>query len=64
MVTLNDMIRLALLYDTAMSHAMLRACGVPVPHRLAVGSIARVDSYDDIAECMANRDSPMDGRSG
>lgn len=64
MVSLDEMIRSALAYDTAMSRAMLRACGVPVPRRLAVGSIARVDAFEGMAECMANRESPMDGRSG
>lgn len=64
MVTLDYMVRSALACDTAMSRAMLRACGVPVPRRPPIGSIARVDRYEGMEECMANRDSPMDGRSG
>lgn len=64
MVTVEYMIRAALRWDTAMSRAMLRACGVPVPHaRPRVGSIARVAELDGLAECFANHGTPMDGRS-
>ena len=63
MVSIDHMIRAALRKDNAISRAMLRACGVAVPHRLPpVGSIVRVDAYDDVMECFANHGSPMDGR--
>lgn len=63
MVSIERMIRAALRKDNAMSRAMLRACGVAVPHRLPpVGSVVRVDAYDGVMECFANRESPMDGR--
>ena len=65
MVTVEYMVRAALRRDTAMSRAMLRACGVPMPRaRPHVGTIARVDVLDGLAECFANHGSPMDGRSG
>ena len=64
MVPVHYMIRSALRWDTAMSRAMLRACGVPVPRtRPRVGSIVRVDAYGGVAACFANHGSPMDGRS-
>lgn len=62
MVTVDYMIRAALRCETAMSRAMLRACGVPVPRRRRMGSVVRADEYDGIAECFANHGSPMDGR--
>lgn len=51
-MTPGDYARIALRYDTAMSRAMLRALGVPVPHRPRPGTVARVDRYGGIAECM------------
>ena len=52
----DQLARIALRYDTAMSRAMLRALGVPVPHGVPRrGSIARVDRYDGAIECMAQR---------
>lgn len=52
----DQLARIALRYDTAMSRAMLRALGVPVPHGVPRrGSIARVDRYDGALECMAQR---------
>lgn len=63
MVTVDYMIRAALRCDTAMSRAMLRACGVPVPRsRPRPGSIVEVGAYAGLFECMANHGSPMDGR--
>jgi hypothetical protein len=45
-MTLDELTRIALRYDTSMSRAMLRALGVPVPHRLPrEGAIVRVDRY-------------------
>lgn len=65
MVPVEYMIRSALRRDTAMSRAMLRACGVPVPHScLRVGDIVPVEAYDGVAACFANHGSHMDGRSG
>ena len=64
MVSVEEVIAIALQYDTAISRAMLRACGVPVPHaRPRIGSIVAVDSYDGLGECFANHGSPMDGRT-
>lgn len=64
MVPVDYLIRAALRWDTAMSRAMLRACGVPVPHaRPPRGSIVAVNAFVGMAECFANRESPMDGRA-
>lgn len=64
MVSVDYMIRAALRHDTAMSRAMLRACGVPVPRsRPRIGSIVAVDAYSGLDECFANHGSPMDGRN-
>ena len=63
MVSVEEVIAIASRYDTAISCAMLRACGVPVPHaRPRIGSIVAVDAYDGMGECFANNESPMDGR--
>ena len=62
MVTVDYMVRAALRCDTAMSRAMLRACGVPIPRRFRAGSIVCAGGYDGVAECFANHGSPMDGR--
>lgn len=63
MVSIERMIRAALRKDNAISRAMLRACGVPVPHaRPRIGSIVAVDAYDGMGECFANNESPIDGR--
>lgn len=48
----DQLVRIALRYDTAMSRAMLRALGVDVPHRARPGAIVRADRYEGIAECM------------
>lgn len=54
-----ELARIALRYDTAMSRAMLRACGVPAfePRREGVPVEVR---DPDIAWCFANHGSPMD----
>ena len=51
----DELVRIALRYDTAMSRAMLRALGVEVPHRVRPGTVARVDRLDGLLECFANR---------
>lgn len=63
MVTLSQLARIALRYDTSMSRAMLRALGVPVPEPAPdLRPHARPDGrYAGMAECFANRGSPMDG---
>lgn len=61
MVSAEDMAAIALRYDTVVSRAMLRACGVPVPHaRPRIGSIVAAAVFDGMTECFANRESPMD----
>lgn len=63
MVPVDYMIRAALRWNTAMSRAMLRACGISVPHACpGRGRIAAAGAYDGVAACFANRESPMDGR--
>ena len=57
-MTRDELARIALRYDTAMSRAMLRALGLPVPERPVAGRIVRVGAdgtYDGIAECMGQR---------
>lgn len=52
-MTHDELARIALRYDTSLSHAMLRALGVPVPHRRPKpGTIARVDRYEGMADLM------------
>ena len=46
---------IALRYDTALSRAMLRALGVPIPHRARPGSIVSVDRYADAERLMGQR---------
>lgn len=46
MLTRDDMTRIALRYDTALSRAMLRALGVPIPHRVTRGTVVRADKVD------------------
>ncbi len=62
MVTVEYMVSAALRCDTAMSRAMLRACGMAVPHPPQVGCAVSVETADDVLWCFANRGSPMDGR--
>lgn len=55
-MTREQLMRIAMRYDTAMSRAMLRALGVPVPHREPrPGDVARVDRYAGVRECMGQR---------
>ena len=54
-MTRDELTRIALRYDTAMSSAMLRALGVDVPHRARVGEIVRVDRFGDIELCFSQR---------
>lgn len=58
----NVLASIALRYDTAMSRAMLRALGVPVPrvrHYCAPAPVE--DATDpDVLWCFANHGSPMD----
>ncbi|HJF65689.1 MAG TPA: hypothetical protein K8U77_06200 [Slackia equolifaciens] len=65
MLAKADLVRIALRYDTSMSRAMLRACGVfarePWPKEPVKVS---VDRYDGMRACFANFGSPMDGRAG
>ena len=52
-MTHGQLAAIALRYDTSMSRAMLRALGLPVPHRVPrPGTIARVDRYEGMRECM------------
>lgn len=51
-MTRDELMRIALRYDTALSRAMLRALGVDVPHRAVPGTIARVDRYAGAAGLM------------
>ena len=63
MVTLDELARIALKYDTPMSRAMLRALGLPVPPPPPLpGAVVEVPEgvAPDIAWCFANHGSPMD----
>lgn len=52
----DHLARIALRYDTAMSRAMLRALGIPVPERRPKrGQIVRVDRYAGIDACRKQR---------
>lgn len=52
-MTREQLMRIAMRYDTAMSRAMLRALGVPVPHREPrPGAIVSADRFDGLRECM------------
>ena len=49
----DQLARIALRYDTAMSRAMLRALGIPIPEqRPRPGTVARVDRYEGLEECL------------
>ena len=54
-MTRDELLRIALRYDTALSRAMLRALGVDVPHRAAPGTIARVDRYAGARKLMRQK---------
>ena len=55
-MTRDELARIALRYDTAPSRAMLRALGVPVPHRPPrEGAIVQVDRYLGWEDAMRQR---------
>lgn len=54
-MTHDELARIAMRYDTAMSRAMLRALGVPVPARHRPAVTYRVDKYAGSAGCMRQR---------
>ena len=54
-MTRDELLRIALRYDTALSRAMLRALGVDVPHRAVPGTIARVDRYAGARKLMRQK---------
>ena len=54
-MTRDQLARIALRYDTAMSRAMLRALGVDVPHRARPGAVVLADRYDGMMECFAQK---------
>ena len=54
-MTRDELMRIALRYDTALSRAMLRALGVDVPHRAVPGTIARADRYAGAERLMRQR---------
>ena len=65
MLTLSEIARIALRYDTPMSHAMLRALGIevsPVPRNPGqIVEVSELDGVDpDIEWCFENHGSPMD----
>ena len=62
MVSRHELASIALRYDTAMSRAMLRALGVPVPRvRHYAEPVPAEDATDpDVLWCFRNHGSPMD----
>ena len=56
-MTRDELARIALRYDTALSRAMLRALGVDPPARRKGGGVSTrgVDRYGGVLECMAQR---------
>ncbi len=72
MVSVEYMVSVALKYDTTLSRAMLRACGVVVPkacaHHLWTHEGRMCNPTQDISisrevfECFTNKASPLDGR--
>ena len=59
-MTRDELARIALRYDTAMSRAMLRALGLSVPERYAAGGVVPVDvlkrdMYAGVQGCMMQR---------
>ena len=62
-MTKAEFVRIALRYGTAMSRAMLRACGYVAPEPMPdPGAKVSVERYGGILERFANRESIMDGR--
>ena len=65
MVTHEYILSAALRFDTTMSRAFLRALGIditmhPVRHMGSVISVEIAHEFDDMLECFANHNSPMD----
>ena len=62
MVTTDVLASIALRYDTAMSRAMLRALGVPVPKVRFYATPAPAEDVTDpdVLWCFRNNGSPMD----
>lgn len=59
-MTRDELTRIALRYDTAMSRAMLRALGVQIPERYATGGVVPLDTlkrdmYAGMQGCMMQR---------
>lgn len=54
-MTRDQMLRIALRYDTALSRAMLRALGVEAPRGRKRGRVIRHDRYDGLMECFGQR---------
>ena len=54
-MTREELARIALRYDTQLSRAMLRALGVEPRVRARGRATAKVDRYEGIAECFAQR---------
>ena len=57
MVTRNELSAIASRYDTAMSHAMLRALGLPAPRGVP---LVRDEVDAEVRWCFENHGSPMD----
>lgn len=49
-------------WGTLTAWAMLRALGEDAPYPAAKVRVVPAERLDGLAECMANRESPMDGR--
>ena len=54
-MTRDDLARIALRYDTAMSRAMLRALGIAAREPARYGVVVSVERYDGLLECFAQR---------
>lgn len=62
MLSIRQLARIALRYDTTMSRAMLRALGIPAPEPMpCAGQVVEAGETDpDVAWCFENHGSPMD----
>ena len=54
-MTRDQLARIALRYDTAMSRAMLRALGIQAREPARYGVVVSVDRFEGIEECFAQR---------
>lgn len=66
MVTLEYIARTAMLFDTVVSRAFLKAMGIPYRAKGACPAPTPMSvepRYGSVDECFANHGSPMDGRS-